>query len=144
VEFLGLEDGIIGFAIAKDDGKLVTDWGDVRVSSAQRSFALIQIMGKDPDRPQMIQFPEEAAWPAMTIPKGWTVAWVDRYGELVEVKTSEGSPLEPAKTTRVAILFAAPGGQPMAMALKPGKKLLWTRAIPATHMLTTVNGGGQP
>jgi hypothetical protein len=124
---LGLEDGKAAFACMKADGDLVVDWGDVRATSAQRSFALVF----ENERPQLLVYPREASWPAIAVPKGWRVAWIDRDGVILDIADCGGASLNSKRkeSGRTLALFSAPGGSAIAQVLVAGHRLAWSSTL---------------
>lgn len=124
---LDLVDGKVAFAAVKGDGAMVVDWGEARVSPGQRSFALVF----EQSRPQLLVYPREAAWPALAVPKGWRVAWIERSGEILEVQDCEGGSLSSKRpgAGKAFALFSAPGGSALAQSLEVGRRLAWSGAL---------------
>lgn len=120
-------DGLGVFGVPQD-GSVVTEWGEVRVSAARRSLAMLAA----PSKPQMLVFPHAAPWPAMAVPAGWRVAWVDGKGRILEVQMGDGRPLEArsADARDARMLFWAPGGSSIGGALAGGGRLLWSASVP--------------
>lgn len=125
-------DGLGTFAVVQGGG-LVTEWGEIRVTAAKRSFALLN--PTTAQRPQMLVFPHAAAWPALAVPSGWRVAWVDAQGRILEVQTGDGHPLvakDASQAGAARVLFSAPASG-LGGALSAGGRLLWSDAMPMSQ-----------
>lgn len=125
-----LQDGVAAFGVLRGDGGLAVEWGDLRATPSQRTFALVG--GDLKGRPQLLVFPSESAWPALAVPSGWKVAWVDAGGQVLEVQESAGAPLQakdPKGAQKARYLFALPPRGDAYQALESGGRLTWSFAV---------------
>jgi hypothetical protein len=128
-----LRDGVVVFGLVKDDGGLAIEWGDLRVSPSQRTFALVG--GDLKGRPQLLVFPMESAWPALAVPVGWKVAWVSAGGQVLEVQVACGIPLQAKDARRVRkarFLFALPPHGEAFHSLAEGVWMTWSFPVAGT------------
>ena len=119
------EDGTAVFGVVGPDGGLLSNWAEVRASSSRRSLSLVQ--GRSA-RSQVLVFPQAGSWPALSVPAGWSVVWLDGVGRVLELQVSQGQPLVPQANQALAIL-AVPADGPSRTGLMVGKRVLWSDSI---------------
>lgn len=116
------EDGAAVFGVVGPDGALLSSWAEVRASSSRRSLSLVQ--GRS-GKAQVLVFPQAGTWPALSVPAGWSVAWLDGVGHVLELQVSQGQPLVPQARQALAILAVPAEGSGRA-GLIVGKRVLWS------------------
>lgn len=116
------EDGAAVFGVVGPDGSLLSSWADVRASSSRRSLSLVQ--GRS-SRPQVLVFPQAGSWPALSVPSGWSVAWLDGGGKVLELQVSLGQPLVP-KVNQVLAILTVPADSASRGGLVVSKRVLWS------------------
>lgn len=116
------EDGSAVFGVVGPEGALLSTWAEVRASSSRRSLSLVQ--GRS-SRAQVLVFPQAGSWPALSVPAGWSVAWLDGVGHVLEIQVSQGQPLVPQARQALAIL-TVPADGPTRAGLVVGKRVLWS------------------